>query len=193
LLARLRGGGDDDSWRTFVDLYGPLVFSYCRKRGLQDADAADVAQEVLVRVVRSMPTFAYTPEKGRFRHWLGTIARNEVARLRRKQLRAAQPNSPHAKPALDEIAGTEPDSEWAGVFNAETLRVALERIRASFEATTWQAFEYVWEEHGSALEAATNFRMPVDQVYAAKSRVLKRLRAELLLLAEDMPRCVPLR
>jgi hypothetical protein len=76
LLLRIRDAFDAESWRTFVSIYAPLIYRSCRRRGLQDADAADVGQEVLAQVARSIREFEYQPGRGRFRDWLGSVVRN---------------------------------------------------------------------------------------------------------------------
>src|SRR5262249_60536618 len=87
LLARLRKQNDAEAWSLFVDLYTPLVYRYARRRGLQDADASDVAQKVIARVYRVLHKFEYDPERGRFRDWLGTITNREVINHHRRQAR----------------------------------------------------------------------------------------------------------
>ncbi len=87
LLLRLRDRTDAQAWGTFVDLYTPLVYRFCRRRGLQAADAADVAQEVMTQVMRSIGGFTYDPSVGRFRDWLGAVVRTHVGRLHRKLVR----------------------------------------------------------------------------------------------------------
>src|SRR5205085_2607216 len=76
LLVRLRDAGDGPAWSQFVDLYGPLIFAFGRRRGLQDADAADLAQDVLARVCQAVRTLEYDPARGSFRSWLYTVTRN---------------------------------------------------------------------------------------------------------------------
>jgi RNA polymerase sigma-70 factor (ECF subfamily) len=190
---RLRDIADTDSWQTFVKTYAPLIYSYCRHRGVQDADAADIAQEVLTQVAQSMRTFEYRPERGRFRDWLGTVTRHKMSRFLRQLERG--PRAAGGDAALDNLSqavAPEADTEWSAEFNAQVLRVSLERIRPLFEPDTWRAFERVWKDNQPALETAQELSLSIDKVYAAKSRVLKRLREEILMLAEDLPQCAPL-
>src|SRR6516164_626136 len=85
LLLQIRDVRDTASWQTFVDVYAPLVHRYCRRRGLQDADAADVCQEVLGQVACSIRAFEYMPERGRFRDWLSRVTRSKLGRFAHKQ------------------------------------------------------------------------------------------------------------
>jgi RNA polymerase sigma-70 factor (ECF subfamily) len=189
LLLRLRDVQDHQSWTTFVETYAPLLYRYCRHRGLQDADAADVTQEVLEQVARSIQTFEYQPERGRFRDWLGTVARHKVSRFQRKSsLTSAASGDGLAGEVLSLLAAPAPDPEWTDQFNARVLQVALERVRDNFEATTWRAFEMVWREERPTAEVAQELQVPIDTVYVAKSRVLKKLREEILVWAEDLRR-----
>src|SRR5437016_3679036 len=82
LIVRLRDPQDVGAWREFIDLYAPLVYGYARKQGLQDADAADLSQEVLGAVIASIHRLDYDPDRGAFRNWLFTIVRRKLARWR---------------------------------------------------------------------------------------------------------------
>src|SRR6185436_10497349 len=87
LLIRLRQETDTEAWTVFVDLYTPLVYRFGRSRGLQDADARDVTQQVLAIVHQAMGKFEYDPTRGRFRNWLGAVAAHEISRYQRKDRR----------------------------------------------------------------------------------------------------------
>src|SRR5690242_10686647 len=78
LLTRIRDGQDVDAWREFVQIYGPVVYRFARNRGLQDADAADLMQDVLRSVARNAPKMEYDPGRGTFRGWLYTVTRNKI-------------------------------------------------------------------------------------------------------------------
>src|SRR5271167_1262857 len=114
LLMRLRDPADAESWRTFIAVYGPLILRYARQRGLQDADAADVAQDVLAQVARSMREFTYEPDRGRFRDWLGTVVRHRIGRFLKRE--ATRPTT--AGGWLDTMPAVDQDGEWSAAFNA---------------------------------------------------------------------------
>jgi RNA polymerase sigma-70 factor (ECF subfamily) len=188
LLMRLRDLQDADSWQLFVVTYEPLIRAYCRRKGLQEADAADVCQDVLAQVSQSLRTFEYQPERGRFRNWLLTVTRQKLARFLHRQNRTIRGTG---EAPLDQAVDASPDAAWTDEFNIRVLRVCLERIEAEFEPVTWQAFQRVWLDVQPAAEVARLLNLPVANVYAAKSRVLKRLRQEILLVAEDALLPVP--
>jgi RNA polymerase sigma factor (sigma-70 family) len=192
LLVRIRDAHDAESWELFVELYTPLVLRYCRLRGLQDADAADVTQEVMAQVARSMHSFQYSPERGRFRDWLGTVTRRKVNRFLEALYAAGSGiGGDDAADALANVAAVESDAEWTAEFNAEILRVALERVRPQFGPTTWQAFTSVWLENKTAAATASAMDTTLQAVYVAKAKVLKRLEEEVIELAEDVPLAAP--
>src|SRR5262249_48090956 len=82
LLVRLRDPRDEAAWREFVELYGPLVYHYARKQGLQDADAADLGREVLGAVAGAVGRLEYDPRRGSFRNWLFVILRRKLQNWR---------------------------------------------------------------------------------------------------------------
>src|SRR5262249_53140816 len=78
LLVRIRDAQDMDAWRQFVQVYGPVVYNYGRKHGLQDADAADLAQEVLRAVSPAVGRLDYDRRRGSFSGWLFTLAHHKL-------------------------------------------------------------------------------------------------------------------
>src|SRR5262245_32890748 len=173
LLLRLRDASDVQAWRSFVEVYAPLVYRRCCRRGLSHQDAEDVSQEVFAQIARSIRDFTYRPEVGRFRDWLGVVVENKVNRHLGKTQATAAGGDEH--PALKTCTARGEDTAWAEEFEAHVLRVALERCRPHFSDETWRGFELVWLEHRPAAEAAHELGQTIDWVYVAKSRVLKRL------------------
>jgi RNA polymerase sigma-70 factor, ECF subfamily len=189
LLIRIRDARDIEAWQAFVDTYLPMIYRYARRMSLQDADAADVCQDVLSEVARCIRTFEYSPERGRFRDWLGILVRRKVLRFRKKIDRGAVESG---RDDWEEPQSNSCDAEWTEEFNTRILGAALERARPHFEPGTWQAFERVWLDNRRAADVSAELRVPIEVVYTAKSRVLKRLEEEVRILAEDLPQLVPL-
>jgi RNA polymerase sigma factor (sigma-70 family) len=185
LLLRVRDAADAASWATFVDLYGPLVIGYCRRRGLCPEDAEDVTQTVFAQVARSIRGFEYRPEAGRFRNWLGTAVRHEVNALLKKRSRREEGQGGD-EPGVAELAEARAEGTlWDEEFQAHVLRAALERCRPRFEPETWTAFEGVWVQDRPPADVARELGRPIDWVYVAKSRVLKLLWDEVRELADE--------
>jgi len=185
LLTRLKAAGDGDAWRLFVDLYTPVVYRYCRSRSLQDADARDVAQQVLAIVMQAIENFEYDPQRGRFRDWLGTIALHELLRNQRKDRRAGKGiGAGQGDWATERLEGPV-DSAWLEEFNAYVFATALERIRADFDPADWQAFDSTWLGEVKPQDAAVQLGTTTAWIYKARYRVLQRLRAEIEFLTND--------
>src|SRR5437588_2057593 len=90
LLLRLADPRDGAAWAEFVQLYAPLVYGYARKQGLQDADAADLSQDVLRAVAGAVGRLDYDPRRGAFRNWLFTVVRRKLSHWRAARKHRAQ-------------------------------------------------------------------------------------------------------
>ena len=122
LLVRLRNPKDSAAWAEFVQVYTPLVYRYCRRAGLQSADAAEMAQETFAQVFQAIGSFSYDRGRGRFRDWLGAVVRSRLSRLFAKATRA--PDLLDGQ-TLDHQAATAPvDPIWVDEFDAH---IATER------------------------------------------------------------------
>lgn len=173
LLARLRTPGDEDAWPELVALVTPLLLTWARRVGLKHDDAADLAQDVLTVLVEKLRTFDYDPEQS-FRAWLKTIALNKWRQHRRRpamrSLDAAD---------IDEPAAPEADTAWESEYRFQLILRGFEAIMADFQPHTWQACYELVIRGRPAAEVAAELGLTAGALYAAKCRVLKRLRQEL--------------
>lgn len=177
LLVRLRDAQDRDAWRQFVQLYTPVVYGYGRRRGLQDADAADLAQEVMRAVAVSAGRFHYDPAHGSFRSWLFTVAHHKLHDLLARQRRQAQGTGDTAAQALLEEQPAPADADvWDEECQRRLFHWAADQVRGGFQDSTWQAFWQTAVEGKSGKEAAAALGMSVAAVYLAKGRVMARLK-----------------
>lgn len=185
LLERVGRTDDQRSWAQLVACYRPLIYSYCRRRGLQDADAQDVVQNVLCRVQRAIPKFRYERRQGRFRSWLGTITLREIRRHLRRCERA---QGLHAiRPPASAFVGSDQGEQasWTDQYNAFVLELALQSVRREFDRQTWLVFDRVWLRDQLPSAVARELDLNPAWVYKAKFRVLTRLKTEVARLAED--------
>ena len=181
LLNRIRETDDADAWSEFARLYGPVVYGFARKRGLQDADASDLVQEVLRSVARNAHRINYDPRRGTFRGWLYTVTRNKVYNfLSANKNRPKGGGDAASQERLEQLAGKpdEIEAEWELEYQRRLSGKAMERVRHEFQANTWQAFWGTAVDGRSAAEVGKELKMTTGAVYVAKSRVLARLRDE---------------
>lgn len=178
LIGRLRNL-DREGWRRFSLLYGPLVYSWCRRSGLQDMDAADVVQEVFRSVLTSIQRFE--SERGfRFRGWLWCITRNKVRDHFRRvgKIELGQGGS-SAQEYVAAIPEELPSSLSGDDLHQDLVRRALAILETDFEPHTWQAFWRSAIEGDPVHEISNDLGMTPKAIRQAKYRVLRRLRAEL--------------
>jgi RNA polymerase sigma-70 factor (ECF subfamily) len=175
LLERLRQPFDPDAWSRFVSLYTPLIYSWARRAGLQEPDALDLVQDVFITLLRVLPTFTYDRDRS-FRRWLRTVTLN-TWRNRRKR---ADNRVLGGVLDVNQVAGPEdPEAAWEAEYRQHLVGRALSIMRTDFRETTWKA---CWETVVSgrpAADVAEELGLTVGAVYAAKVRVLNRIREEL--------------
>ncbi|HJT75868.1 MAG TPA: sigma-70 family RNA polymerase sigma factor [Gemmataceae bacterium] len=179
LLARLRDPQDADAWRQFVQVYAPVVYGFARKRGLQDADAADLMQNVLRAVVMNAGRLDYDPRRGTFRAWLYTVTRNKLANFldgRRRQARGSGDTATQERLEAQTAQEDDASALWDREYERQMFAAAAERVRGEFQEGTWRAFWMTAVDGKSAAEAGGALGMSPGAVYVAKSRVLARLR-----------------
>lgn len=181
LLGRLRQAPDDPAaWAEFSRRYGAMILRWCRHWGLQDADAQDVSQNVLLELSRQMREFVYDPT-GSFRAWLKTIARR--AWIRYLEVRRKHDTATGDDTILNQLR--DPSAEEDLVrrleeeYERELLEQAMARVRLRVKPNTFEAFRLTALEGVSGQEAAQRVGLPVAHVFVAKSNVQKMVREEI--------------
>ncbi len=179
LLVRLRKPHDEQAWVEFMEIYEPLVYQLARQRGLQDADARELAQEVFVAVTSAIERWQPDPERAKFRTWLFRIARNLIVHALVARRRHPQGTGGSDLRALMEQQPA-PDSEDSSLFDQEYRRQLLawaaDRVRGQFHETTWQAFWLTSVDGQEVGQVAASLGLSAGAVYIARSRVMARLR-----------------
>jgi RNA polymerase sigma-70 factor (ECF subfamily) len=175
LLERLRRSNDPQAWDRLVELYTPLLYHWARRLGLQESDAADLVQEVFAVLVRKLPTFHYDRQQS-FRGWLRKITMNK---WRDRQRRAATQPREAGGPGPEAAVPDSVAAVWEEEYQQHLVRRALEVMQSEFESATWKACWETVVAGRKPAEVAAELGISLAAVYAAKSRVLRRLRREL--------------
>ena len=176
LLERLRQPFEPEAWARFVALYTPLIYSWARRVGLQEQDAADLVQDVFVTLLQVLPTFTYDRHQS-FRKWLRTVTINRWRKDRKRpERRMVQGTEAQPEPVA---VSEDLEACWEEEYRQHLVSRALRLMRVDFEEKTWKA---CWETAAlgrSATDVAAELGVSVGAVYAAKFRVLNRLRREM--------------
>ncbi|MFN4260213.1 MAG: RNA polymerase sigma factor [Gemmataceae bacterium] len=182
LLRRLRQPVPDaQAWDRFVQLYTPLLYQWARRAGLQEEDAADLVQDVFTVLLQKLPEFHYDSRRG-FRAWLRTVTLNKWRETLRRR---SPPINNHLPDEVADPATEDPvQSFWEEDYRQHLFQRALQILQADFAPSTWKAFWEVVICERTAPQVAQELNMTVGAVYAAKVRVLSRLREELEELLE---------
>jgi RNA polymerase sigma factor (sigma-70 family) len=181
LLLRVRDFDDSEAWQDFVDIYAPRIFVWCKGLGLQDVDASDAAQTVLLKLVNTIRDFEYDPAKGSFRSWLKTIAYNTANDIHRNWRHRGAADSAVAKlldTVPDEIQRDSLADQIEQAYRDELLSQASSRVKLRVKSSTWQAYRRSMIDHIPAAKVAAEIGLSIADVYVAKSRVIKMLREE---------------
>jgi RNA polymerase sigma-70 factor (ECF subfamily) len=172
LLEQLKKPQPQAAWKRFAELYTPLLYFWARSQGLNEADAADLVQEVFLLLVAKLPHFQYDRD-GSFRSWLRTLTLNK----HRELLRRKRPNlvdNLQNEPAKNSDSSLE-EKEYRLQLVQQLLRI----VEDQFPPSTWQIFQEYVIENRDPREIAAKRKVTLGTVYAAKSKVLQRLRRDL--------------
>lgn len=181
LLARLQHTSvDQAAWAEFVERYGHRIHVWCLRWGLQEADAQDVSQTVLLKVLGAMQHFRYDPSQ-KFRAWLKTITHHawqDLVRSRREVvdggLAAGESDALQTLRARDDLG-----EQFEAAYEQELMEFALLRVRPRVQPTTWDAFRLTALEGHSGAQVSAQLGIAVTSVYKAKSNVLKMLECDI--------------
>lgn len=187
-LERLKSQ-DGQAWRQLTDVYGPLVYYWCRKHGVKSADAADIFQEVFASVFGAIGRFHHEQKGGRFRGWLWTVTRRKIqdhyrSLATREEARGGTEAQQCMAAIPEQLEAGGLDEEERSHHNSLFVR-ALEFVKAEFEARTWQLFWQVVVEKRPTQEVAADLGVSANGVRQAKSRVLRRMRVVMGELGEQ--------
>jgi RNA polymerase sigma-70 factor (ECF subfamily) len=180
LLSQLRQDPSNQAgWDEFVELYGRHIYRWCRNWSLQDADAEDVTQNILMKLTQKLRAFAYDPSRS-FRGWLKTVAHHTWRDFEDSRRAHAAVGDRRAQDLILTLEAREDlMQKLEEAFDLELLEAAKARVRLRVAPHTWEAFRLLALEGVPVAEVAARVRLQVAMVYAAKSKVQKMLQEEI--------------
>jgi RNA polymerase sigma-70 factor (ECF subfamily) len=173
--------GEEDAWKDLTDLYRPLIIGWLNRQGVPAVDLDDLSQDVILSVVKHLPSFQHSGNRGAFRAWLRTIVCSRTTDYWRAiGAGTTASGGSGAIAALEQIA--DPDSDlnrqWDEQHDRYVLGCLLDAVEEEFEPATLQAFRRLALDDASGAQVAEELGMSVAAVYRAKSRVLQRIRQD---------------
>lgn len=185
LLVQLAGEQYEKPWFEFAHIYEPVIYRFARRRGLQHTDANELTQQVMLRVMKSAKSWREDAPPDRFRSWLKTVADRSLINLvtRNAKYRA---NGGDDTAAVAELSTEDIDRQlWAQEEERATLRAAASLIRREFSTSSWAAFELTLLQGYSVESVSKRLDKSAGAVYAARARIVRRLKQEVARLRVD--------
>ena len=181
LLSRASRESAPESWNRLAAVYTPLLRGWMARYGLQDSDADDLVQEVLLAVSRDLPSFEHSGNTGAFRRWLRTILVHRLQNFwRARRNRDVASGRSSVLQQLHELADDTSESSrlWNAEHDRHVVSQLLGQVRPRFQEQTWTAFRRVMFDGDKANDVADDLGMTLKAVHLAKARVLHALRGE---------------
>jgi RNA polymerase sigma-70 factor (ECF subfamily) len=195
LLTRLRDLQDQEGWREFFDTYWRLIYNVARQSGLGDLAAQEVVQSTFIYLARRMPKFRYDPARGSFKSWLRVVTRSRISVYRRTEKAGEQfireplpdadkddgsPIEQWPDPAADAL-----DELWQREWEENLLSAAYRRVRSKVSSRQLLIFRLATTDDLSLTQVAKKLGVSLAQVYLARHRVGKLLKAEVQRLRRE--------
>lgn len=178
LLMQVRDRGDQQAWIDFVTLYRPAIYRFARRRGLQEADAQDLAQTVLGAMADRIGDWKPDADRASFRTWLSRVAQNQaVTMYRQRRADVAKGGSSVINLLALQADQRDDAAELLSQYRREVFRMAAREVRQQVEETSWQAFWMTSVEQTPVAETAQSLGLSPGAVYTARSRIVRRLQA----------------
>jgi len=187
LIIRVRDPSNRAAWLEFERLYRPVIFRIARAKGLQHADALDLVQQVLISVATAIDRYEKQSDGVRFRNWLSRITRNAILKALLRQPRERAVGGSAILDVLSNLPAADPETDALINFEyrRELFQRAAEKVRSEVIESTWLAFELTALQQVPIDRAAQVLAVSIGSVYAARSRVMRRIRNAALRLEES--------
>lgn len=177
LIVRLKDQQNDVAWTEFMSVYEPFLLRLVQKQGTPDRHAADVTQQLLLTIAKSVDRWHPDGKVASFRRWLGCVARHVVIKfMTRERKQIAGRGGSEFLVQLEDITDDSIDAEQARRYQEELIFWAAELVRSEFREKSWRAFWETEIEGRSVAEVSLELGVSTGSVYMSRSRVFARIR-----------------
>ncbi len=176
LIARVKDPANEAAWIEFLAIYQPVVLRLARNRGLQPADADDLAQGVFLTLSNAINDWEPNPHGPPFRVWFFKITRNAIINALRSRQRYQATGGTSVLELLEQIPDDASSAEFYRESQREVFRWVSAEVRPEFSPSTWNIFWRTAVDDIPAEQVAAEMQRKVGAIYVAKWRVLKRIR-----------------
>ena len=180
LLVQVKDPLNREAWEQFAQIYRPVIYRLARQRGLQDADAQDLSQQVLMSVAAAIGRWENSDETIRFRHWLRRVVKNAILNALSRKPHDLAVGGSSVRELLEEHPDADPETEQQIEleYRREIYLRAAEIVQTDVASETWKAFEMTVIQSSPIQDVATQLNKSIGTIYAARSRIMRRLRDE---------------
>lgn len=179
LIARLHSERDETAWRDFVTAYEPFLMRVVARHGVPEQHAADVTQQILLEIARSVESWKPDGRPASFRRWLSVISRHMVIRfMMRERRQAGGQGGTDWLRELGRIADP-PSVDQLSLYRHELIVWAADQVRHEFQPSSWKAFQATMIEQKSVAEVADELNLSAGSIYMSRSRIIARIRRKI--------------
>lgn len=186
LIARVKNRADEAAWTEFLGIYQPVVYRMAQRRGMQDADAQDVVQQVFTSIAKAIERWTPSDDRPPFRAWLTTIARNAITKkLARQPPDVATGSTSVADKLLAQADPADTTDEIRDETRLAMVRWAIAQVRPALTEPTWDIFVRTMLYGEEIADVAASTGRSIGAIYVIRHRVLTRLRNMISELSEN--------
>lgn len=188
LLTRAKDQHDSKAWEEFIEVYKNFIYIVIHSMNIDEHDLQDIMQQVVLKLWKALPSYAFAPEQHKFRNWVYCITRNEVVSFIRRQRALSSKMEIAAQEAttsyLSSIQLPEVDYTAEREWKIFITNIAMQRIEKCFTSAAVKAFE-MRSSGMNVADIAVELDVKEDSVYRYVSRIKSRLIKEITQLKKD--------
>jgi len=178
LIVQLKCRDNQPAWQDFVLAYEPFLKRLAVRQGVPERHVADVTQQVLLAIARSIEGWKDDGRDASFRRWLSTVSRNIVIKFMTRERRHDATGGSDLLELLNQVP-TNPDAQHVQQYEHEMIVWAADQVRGEFRETSWKAFKATVIDGQPVADVARDLKITAGSIYMSRSRILASIRTKI--------------